>query len=252
MSKITVRFRQVFPALLFVSVMLFRMCVAAPADVHAAGEDFFSPGRFSLDRRAIKRIPGDGKTKRDINDFAKNYTAGMEKLSSGDLAGAREDLLKARDFWPEYFGTDFLLALVHEKEGDYRTAARYYKSYLNKLKRFHEGQYPISGQLIRIFLSFNIEKYDTARELVKEHLLRYDILLDNVRPAFALPWFLLPITFVALLGVVYVTFFYWLWPFVKRQQRLRHPPEGFWICRHCDRANPELSKVCERCRRPRE
>ncbi|MFQ5953312.1 MAG: tetratricopeptide repeat protein [Candidatus Omnitrophota bacterium] len=227
-------------------------CFKVSAREYIDKDKFFSYKRFFLDQDVIDRIPEDGRTQRDLNMFAKRFTDGLYAFSGGDLKVAEKDLLEARKIWPEYFGADFLLARLYEETGNPGKAARYYKSYLNKLKKFHAGEYRISGPLIRIFASDSIERFGPAREAVKERLSLYGINLDRVRPVYTFPVFLMPILAGLALGLVYVVTVYHLVPYLKKQRLVRNPPEGFWICRNCGTSTPELSKVCEKCGRSHE
>jgi uncharacterized paraquat-inducible protein A len=73
-----------------------------------------------------------------------------------------------------------------------------------------------------------------------------------VFPVFTPPDFLLPSLLGIAAGGVYVLVYYWIWPYIRRKRRINNPPEGFWICRYCDTANPKLRRECERCGRLRE
>ena len=240
-----------FPKAFFFSSVLC-LCFAFFTPESAGQSDFFSSERFELDPYAVGRLTGHGRAKKELKDFVAYFTKALADFSAGDMDGARAALLKARGVWPEYFGTDFMLALVYENLGKYGTAARFYKSYLNKLRDYYSGNYPISTALIQTFSSERVESYDEAHWLVKERLARSGIDLNSVRPAMTFPPYLLGFfTAAAALGA-YLFFQYIAWPYVKRQRRINNPPEDFWICRHCLTANPDLSKVCQKCRRPKE
>lgn len=217
-----------------------------------AEEEFFSYKRFFLNQALVDRIPKDGLTQQNIREFSKRFTDGVYALSSDNLPRAEKDFLAARQTWPEYFGTDFLLALVYENQGDYDEAARYYKSYLNKLKNYHNGNYRISAPLIFSITSYEIEPYERAHKRVEKRLAIYGIDLATVRPMFTPPIFLIPIFSFIMIVILCLVSYYKVWPYMKQQYRRNNPPEGFWICRHCDNANTVLNKECQECRRPRE
>jgi tetratricopeptide (TPR) repeat protein len=238
--------------LFFLTFLLLLFCSGAPAEDYLDEDKYFSYERFFLDREVIDNIPGDSRAQRDLQNFAFNFNEGLYAISSGDLEKAEKSLLEARRIWPEYFGTDFLLGRVYEDEGDYKRAARYYKSYLNKLKKFHAGEYRISEPLIRYFASGSIELYEPAREVIGRRLRQRGISLEKVRPAIALPEFILPLILIAVLGIIYTAVVYGFWPYVKKMRRVNNPPEGFWVCRACGTANTNLSKVCEKCGRKHE
>ncbi|MGB2600971.1 MAG: hypothetical protein WBD12_03025 [Candidatus Omnitrophota bacterium] len=214
-------------------------------------EEFFTYRRFFLKQGLIDRMATDGRTQEDLNRFYNSFTDGIYAISADNLSEAEKDLELARSIWPEYFGTDFLLGLVHEKLGEYQLSARYYRSYLNKLKDLEQGRYRISEPLIRSLNPMGIESYDFAQEMVTDRLATYGINLGEVRPVITLPEFLFPLLVILVLIVVYVGIQYWVWPSMKRQYRINHPPEGFWVCRHCGSDNPDTAKVCSDCNHPR-
>jgi tetratricopeptide (TPR) repeat protein len=234
-----------------ISVTLL-LVFALTAPVFADNDDFFSYNRFFLKTGVIESIPRDGRTQTDLSRFAVSFTDGLYYISSGRKEEARKNLDEARQIWPEYYATDFLLALTYEEEGDYRTAARYYKSYLNKLRALHSGAYRISGPLMFSIGSSAVEPYPVAYEMVKQRLAEYGINIDRVRPVMMLPEFLFYIILVIALAAIYAAIRYVAWPYFKRRYRIKHPPEGFWVCRECGAYNPDTAKVCGECNRPGE
>ena len=234
------------------TLLLLLFCLGASAEEYFDEDKYFSYERFFLDREVIDNIPGDSRAQKDLKNFAFYLNEALYAISTGDLDKAKKSLLKAHRIWPEYFATDFLLGQVYEEEGNYKKAARYYKSYLNKLKKFHAGEYRISEPIIRYFASDNIELYEPARDVIEKRLMQRGISLKRVRPAIVLPEFILPLILIVVLGIIYAAFVYGFWPFVKEMRRINNPPEGFWVCRACGTANTELNKVCEKCGRRHE
>ena len=235
-----------FSAASFLSVIFFHT-LSFCADTGSYEQNFFSGERFLSVRSVGTDIKGAGKVRRDLKRFSDIYKDGTDALTAGRLKDARSYFLEAREIWPEYFGTDFLLARVYEDLGKYPTAARYYKSYLNKLKNYRAGQYRISAPLIKTLVPSGIEEYDTARALIWERLNVFGIDLAKVRPAMAVPAFLVYVFMFAVFGIVYYAFARWALPNYREQKRLRNPPEGFWASRKCHTMNSELNKVCEYC-----
>ncbi len=240
--------------LIFVFLMIISLSCQAQykATQEGAGEsEFFSYKRFLNSANLIGKIVEDKGAQKGLRDFAAGFTAGLSALEAGDTNTAKGEFFKASDAWPEYFGADFLLALSFEKNGDIDTAARFYKSYLLKLKDFHEGRYKISDSLIRILGEGKIEGYKEAYDLIEARLAVYGIDLDKVRPVAVFPAFLLYIILLALFAVLYLALAQWVFPYIRKMKKMRHPPEGFWVCRYCGAASPDLSNVCNDCRRPR-
>lgn len=236
--------------ILCAALALAAVCFSSRA--FAEEEEFFSYERFFLNQALVDRIPSTSRAQEDVRQFSEKYTRGIYKLSSGDLDEAEKDLTEARKIWPEYFGTDFLLALVYEEKGDYTTASRYYKSYLNKLRNYQSGNYRISAPLIFSITSFEIEPYDYAHKMVENRLALQGLDLGGVSPMFATPTFIIPILSFSMIIFLCLISYYRIWPYIKREYRRHNPPEGFWICSHCDNANTDLDKECQECRRPRE
>ena len=213
---------------------------------------FFSYKRFFVNRQVLQALPAGGKFKQEVLSFVKYFDKGVYAFSSGNLKTAEENLKTARKVWPEYYGTDFMLALVYEEYGDEKTAARYYKGYLNKLKEVHAGKYPISAPLILGFTSFEVEDYATAYDQTKRHLAERGMDIDRVRPVINVPEFIFPLLWMFLFAGVLIAWKYRIAPLIKRQRHLMNPPEGFWVCRNCGEDNPEPAKECIRCRMPRK
>lgn len=216
-----------------------------------AEKTFFSYKRFYLNKDIAKDISGDARIRKTLEAFMEAYSAALDSISKGDLRSAERSLVKAREIWPEYFGTDFLLGIIYEKDFSYKKAARYYKSYLNKLNTFHSGGYRVSEQLIHALSKQPVEQYDYAYDLVKMRFESQKINLVWVLPVFTAPVFLLPSLIIIAVAVFYGAASFWIIPYFKKQYRFKNPPANFWICRSCETANPELNKVCQKCARGR-
>jgi tetratricopeptide (TPR) repeat protein len=211
---------------------------------------------FSIERIAIKpeisyRLisRAGSRVQKDIAEFAGHYASGLTEYSRGDFLSAASDFKQARGKWPEYFYADFAVALSYESAGDNEAAARYYKSYLNKLEAYRKGHYGISAPLIMSFSSGPIEDHDYAYSAVKRRLLVYDIDLAQVRPAGTpgggAAGVIMLFAVIAITGfVIYATI-----PLVKKRIREKNPPAGFWVCRGCGAYVPDLSFECQECGR---
>ena len=208
---------------------------------------FFSYKRFHLQMSVLKDPPRDGIVQTNISAFMQNYSDGIYAISAGELEKAKIKLLKARVIWPEYFGTDFLLARVNEDEGHYGRSARFYKSYLNKLKSFSTGEYRVSEKVIRAIIPHQIENYSVAYILVEERLRRYGIDLAGVRPVYTTLPFLKYLIIFFIIGIGYAAVVYKGIPYIKKRQLIKNPPEGFWVCNNCGTKNILLQKKCEKC-----
>ncbi len=237
-------FKRVFFALVFFLIPLSLFAQSLDDE-----DAFFSYDRFYSKALMFRNVSKDGSLRNDIKAFMDNFSDGIYAISADDLKKAETKILKARAIWPEYFGTDFLLARLNEDAGNYNLSARFYKSYLNKLKDLSGGRYRISESLIRIMNPYGTEDYDEAHELVKYRLRDYGIDLAAVRPFYTISGFLRALIIIVLLGAGYVIVIYGIIPYVRRRRHINNPPEGFWICRRCGADNINIRKECEKCGR---
>ena len=241
--------KRFFPTTILILFFLSNTSIAFPEEQGLDERHFFSYKRFFLKTGILGENTEKGGTRADIERFVAKFNGGLYAMSAGEIGQAKEDFLKARSIWPEYFGSDFMLARAYEESGDVNTAARYYKSYLNKLKTFYSGGYRISAPMIRRLMEYDIEPYSVANSLVRERLSRHGISVEAVRPAIFVPKFIFYII-AFLIGIIaYISTIRWILPYHKEQKRIKNPPEGFWICKYCHTTNPELNKVCEHCNR---
>lgn len=208
---------------------------------------FFSYEKFYPQACVVKDPPRDGIVQTNISAFMQNYSDGIYAISAGELEKAKIKLLKARVIWPEYFGTDFLLARVNEDEGHYVRSARFYKSYLNKLRSFSTGEYRVSGKFIESITPYQIENYNDAYIFVEERLRQYGIDLARVRPIYTILPFLKYLIIFFIIGTGYIAVAYKGIPYIKKRQLIKNPPEGFWVCNNCGTKNTLLQKKCEKC-----
>lgn len=215
-------------------------------------ELFFTPRRLYLRSEVVDSISRDGRTREELVNFALSYEKGLDSYAGGEFDRATEHFLSARKAWPEYFYNDFLIGLALEQLGEYDRAARFYKSYLNKLSKFHKGEYRISSPIILGISSGRIESYDAAYEEVARRLAGYGIDITRVRPVYTPPFFLIPISILIFLAGLYIALSRVLIPFIKKKDRQMHPPEGFWACRKCGAYNPELVRECGKCGKSRQ
>jgi len=208
---------------------------------------FFSYERFYLQARAVRDAPRDGIVQTNIIDFMQNYSDGIYAIYEGEPEKAKVKLLKARVIWPEYFGTDFLLARVNEDEKRYGLSARFYKSYLNKLRSFSTGEYKVSENFIEAITPYKIENYNDAYILVEERLRQYGIDLARVRPVYTVLPFVKYLIIFFIIGIGCIAVLYKGMPYINKRQRIKNPPEGFWVCNNCGTTNTLIQKKCEKC-----
>lgn len=209
--------------------------------------DFFSHRRFLLKEHIASRLQDEGGVAGRIANFSEHYTVGLEELSGGRIREARRSLERARRIWPEFYPTDFLLAKTYEREGQINTAARYYKSYLNKLQALTEGYHRASAQFIRQVLAGGVDRYKHAYRRIDEHLRQFGIDIEDVRPIRTIPRSLKAVFYLLAASVLFYFFKTKLIPIYQKKKRIKNPPEGFWCCRKCGMMNMEIDVECRKC-----
>jgi len=237
--------------------MLLANIVCQAAGGEAPNENnFFTYERLAPSAKSVSIIEKQEGIQQDIIKFARNYTSGVRLLQDGRTDDAEAAFLRARKFWPEFFLTDFALALIYEEKGDTNLAARYYRSYLDKLDMYTSGEYRYTGPVISVILGRgNVESHDLAWDLVSWRLYKMGIELEDVQPmdtTLDLASFFIPLIFVIVIVVAYFAIASGLAPYLKRRKRIKELPEGFWVCKYCGAITPQLSKVCAECGRERE
>ena len=216
-------------------------------DIFSAETSFFSYKRFFIREGAISGKKGQGLIQRDLETFVRKFNEGLYYFSSDKYLKAEKSLQKARQLWPEYYATDFLLAQAYEKTGKEKIASRYYKSYLVKLRKLRNGSYRLTGPLMISLNARGIEDYDDAYSYVKNRLNARGIDIDKVFPAFD-PSGEFIFLFVGISGIAGMFFIYnKLRPYWRKRKRIMSVPEGFWACHNCGTYNPKLRHECEEC-----
>lgn len=210
-------------------------------------DNFFSYERFYLQAAMLKEASESADVRGNIKLYMRNFSDGVYAIGIGDLKEAKTKLLKAHTVWPEYFVTDFLLARVSEDMKEYKLSAKFYKSYLNKLKALSEGKYRVSGPLMLQITPYPIENYNDAYRLVKYRLDYYGIDLAKVRPFYTIPGFLRFLIILTILGTGYIVLAYKIVPYIKKRALIINPPEGSWTCKNCGTSNINVLKECEKC-----
>lgn len=234
---------------LFFLVLLITINTSESGAIFGDDTRFFSYERFFIDLEVVEAMPSGGKARQDLKLFVSSFMDGLYAISTGAFSDAEKDLIKARETWPEYYGTDFVLALLYEQRGEYALSARCYKTYLKKLKAIYSGNYPISTSIILNFITYNVEPYDGALELVRERVAARGIDIDKVRAITLLPAYFFPLLIFIFFGACYAFYCFRIAPGIKKRRRVKNPPKGYWVCADCGKENALLRKECERCGR---
>ena len=214
-------------------------------------KEFFSYERFVLTMQILDAITRNPDSRRDIKAFATYFNDGIYALSNEKYSAALSKFHKSRNIWPEYFGTAFLIALTYERSGNIRKASRFYKEYLNKLETLESGNFPISAPLINILNVDDMDTYRESKAIIEDYLGTYAIELDNVRAPLFITGLMKSAFIIFILVILFLVGYYSIWPYFKKQNRLKNPPPGFWICKNCEEENPDLVKECSKCRKLR-
>jgi len=246
--------RSIIRSSVILSVVMILACLAGPfcAAQYDDEEFFFSYERFYDRATVMQAPPQDGMLQKDVSRFLDEFSRSIYAISGGDMEPAEAHLNRARAIWPEYFGTDFLLARINEDAGNFQLASRYYKSYLNKLRSFWLRENRISDKLIRSLMPYGVEKYEAARDLVGKRLKSYGIELDRVRPVYTVPPMVKALVLFFAAAAVSVLLVYVVLPYVRKRIRIAGAPEGYWVCPKCGTENTMLQKECGTCRTPQK
>lgn len=230
-------------------VLIFVLCASLNVfgQNRVSEKEFFSYERFVFAMELLEAVKVQQKTIKDINMFTVYFNDGIYALSNKKYPLALKKLYRARAIWPEYFGPSFLIALTYERDGNIDRAAQFYKEYLNKLKILEAGHFPISAPLIKVLNKDNIDTFAFSRAIIKEHLQAYDIDIDKVKPPFFVSEFVKSFFRSFILLLMFLIGYFLVFPYVKKEYRIKHPKEGFWICRNCQNENPELMSKCHNC-----
>jgi len=219
--------------------------------VHGQDDDrrnaFFSADRFFIPTQILDAVTNRPDSRADLKKFSKYFSDGIYALSEGKYRTARNRFYKARRIWPEYFGTDFLIAISFEQSGNIRQAARFYKGYLDKLNDLEAGRYPISQPLIRGLNKYAEDNYEGSKALIEEHLKGLGIDLSEVAAPFFIPDFVKILFFIFLLAIAGVVTRYTVIPYITERSLDKSVPEGYWRCKKCGELNPVLAKECVKC-----
>jgi len=232
---------------IFVFIAILYTCVVVHGQDIYPQEKFFTAERFFLATQLLDIITGKPDSRRDLKIFTKYFSDGVYAVSNGNYRAALNSLYRARRIWPEYFGTDFLIALSLERKGDIPKAARFYKGYLDKLKALGSGDYPISAPLIRAINTDAVDNYSESKARVEYHLRKYDIDLAYVKPPVFIPDFVKVVLLLFLLAIAGIIIHYTIIPYFNMRDRIKNAPEGYWVCRKCGEINLDLSKECGKC-----
>lgn len=189
-----------------------------------------------------------GLAQRRVKELAKKFVKGFDALREGKTDKAISQFKQISRVLPEYFHIDFIIALSYEKKGDFKNAARFYKSYLEKLKKFDNGMYRLTQPLIEKTVNFNIPGYEKAEDLIEQRMAKYGINMQKVSLGHYPP-LLIIIIIVIMVGALLCLaskadpvkrILY------KAKAELSHSKEC-WICIYCGKENANINTICYNC-----
>jgi len=193
-------------------------------------------------------LRGAGLAARRTKRLAQDFVKGFDAVRKGRTGEAVLQFQRASRLLPEYFHIDFIIALTYEEKGDIKNAARFYKSYLEKLKRFRGGRYRLTQPLIENTVNFKISGYEEAKELVDQRMAKQGIDMQRVSSG-RYPMSFIFIILAAIAGAILYAL-KTAGP-VKRiiykiKAGLNHS-EDFWVCQNCGRNNGNINITCYGC-----
>ncbi|MFC2149471.1 hypothetical protein ACFLQ8_02100 [Candidatus Auribacterota bacterium] len=215
--------------------------------------DFFDINKYKSAYWYFKKyqkvdLSDAGSAARKVQRLGKYLVDGFDALREGRADEALIQFKKSSGQVPEYFHPDFIIALTYEKKGDNENASRYYKSYLEKLKKYREGMYPLTSPIIEKTVSFTIPGYEWAEELIGQRMAAHGIDMRKVSTFRLSESFLIIIFAVA--GVVILYLLAMLGP-VRRifymLKALFNFNKETWICTRCGKKNANINVKCHGC-----
>ena len=218
--------------------------------------DFFSFEKYKYTYQYFYRLEQTsltdaGLTQRIVHQLAKNLVNGFDFIGEEEIDIAILEFKKASSALPEYFHSDFLTALSYEKKDDFRSAARFYKSYLEKLKKFQDGLFRLTQPLIEDTVDFNIADYKDAKELISQRMARNGIDIKRVSSRGFPLLFVLIIISLMVSGIAY--FAAKIDPVKKIAYKVKAKSirsKDSWICLNCGQENANINIKCHRCGKP--
>lgn len=239
--------------LIIAGLLLIQPCImSAPQNPEGDGE-YFTYKKYAYTYMYFSKIERvdykrDGLAERKIKALADKLVWGFDALSQERTDDAIVQFRGGLKVLPEYFHLDFMLALSYEEKGDHIKAARSYSSYLEKLKKFHMGMFPITKSMIQGTVDFDILSYPEAEELIKQRMAGYGIDLEEAGrkryPILPIAIFLVVVGFVAAFiaakGDSIKRSIY------KTKAKLYRDGE-YWICTNCGKENANINTKCHNC-----
>jgi len=184
---------------------------------------------------------------RRVGALAVKFVNGFDALREDNTDAAIVEFQKSIRLIPEYFHVDFITALTYEEKGDFKNAARSFKSYLEKLKKFHRGVYRLTQPLIEGSVNFDISSYEEADVLIGQRMAGYGIDMKTISASsYSLLFIFIYIGIVCVL-LYSVTKI----PRIKRigykiKAKL-NPSKDAWICLYCGKENANINTRCYNC-----
>lgn len=242
--------------LLLISICL--ACIhpskAAALEDTADEQDFFSFKRYRATYSYFSKyqnvdLSDAGAPARAVQRMGTHLVRGFDALNEDKPDAALVEFKIAARAVPEYFHTDFFIALTYDAMGDTQNAARYYKSYLNKLKKYWDGLYRLTSPIIKKTVSFDIPGYKEANELISQRMAASGIDMEKVSSGKHHLLYL-----IVFMTAVFGVSAYMLITSGPAKRALYGIKAVFygekdrWICRSCGKENSNINVVCWGCR----
>jgi len=193
-------------------------------------------------------LKASGAAAKRIKLLAEKFVSGFDALKNGRVDEAILRFQESLSALPEYFHVDFILALAYEEKGDIESAARSYKSYLEKLNKFQMGLYRFTAPVIENTVSFDISSYENARELISRRMARHGIDMRNVSSGRRFPRVIIIIfIFCVGAGLYLSTKIDLVKSIIYKIKTKLNRSKDSWICLHCGTENININFICRKC-----
>jgi tetratricopeptide (TPR) repeat protein len=236
-------------------------CIQAPGvfarELSTDEQDFFSLKRYRSTYAYFSKyqdadLSDAGAPARAVQRMGTSLVRGFDALNNNRPDAALVEFKRAARTVPEYFHTDFIIALTYDTMGDKQNAAGYYKSYLKKLGKYWDGLYRLTSPVINKTVSFNIPSLKEAGALISRRMAASGIDMDMVSSG-RHPLIYIAIFIAAVFGVTAGAVI------LSRPARtagyaikaMLLDRKDRWICRSCGKENSRINAACWNCREPK-
>lgn len=221
-------------------------------------QDYFNFRKYKstytyFDNYQYNDLRDESSAVRKVQRLGKHLVTGFDLLKKNKPDEALVEFKKSSRLVPEYLHVDFIIALTYDKKGEKHKAAKYYKSYLEKLEKFWDGLYRLTSPIIIKTVKFDITGYKRAKELITQRMAASGIDIDKVYSGRN------PIVYVIVFIVIMFCVTVYLIIESKPIRRIRYMIKAIfnsrkdtWVCRNCGTLNVNVNIECRECSETRK